>query len=330
MEPIWKDYNVMLYGSPAATSVEFRILVGDAVIYQGRAYRRPGASTITARINDICADYFTRTWGENAGDADPFVTFTIQYRMAGSGWMPVGTVTFRPDWSYEPDYIPESDGCNFPPVASFVPGQLLPITIVGETAATAVVTIRTPNGDYNLDFNGDFFVYGNTPTDVTLEGDEDGHAHWLDLSQWPTATEVSVAGRTWKVADVCGAVVLYYINAYGYWDAMVLEGRTGRRDALTRYNAKHEYNNGQTYARGEQTYAVEVVPTYTLRTGGLTTDQAALMHHLLNSPCVYMQEDGGDVVPIVLTGTDTEYQNQRGTLHFYEFGAVLAQDRQRR
>ena len=53
------------------------------------------------------------------------------------------------------------------------------------------------------------------------------------------------------------------------------------------------------------------------------------MHHLLNSPTVYLHDVvKGKVYPIVLTGSVTEHKNNR--LNQYAIEAELAQDRIRR
>ena len=53
------------------------------------------------------------------------------------------------------------------------------------------------------------------------------------------------------------------------------------------------------------------------------------MHHLLNSPLVYLHDvSTGLIRPIVLTGNVTEYKQQ--ALNVYAIEAELAQDRIRR
>ena len=56
--PIWKDKFVTL-GSGAYH--DFTVYAGPtnlaSVIYQGRAYKKPGEANVMVRVNDICADY---------------------------------------------------------------------------------------------------------------------------------------------------------------------------------------------------------------------------------------------------------------------------------
>ena len=76
-----------------------------------------------------------------------------------------------------------------------------------------------------------------------------------------------------------------------------------------------DYDNGTADARGRVNYAMEIQRRYTMHTGWLTDEQSARMHHLLNSPCVYLQDlasAGADIVPVVLTNTTTEYKTYLG------------------
>ena len=54
--PLWKDYVVNL---GTGDSIQYRILLHDVeyVIYTGKAYKKPGETNITVKVNDICADY---------------------------------------------------------------------------------------------------------------------------------------------------------------------------------------------------------------------------------------------------------------------------------
>lgn len=95
------------------------------------------------------------------------------------------------------------------------------------------------------------------------------------------------------------------------------------------------YDNNDALARGTVNYANEVAKTYTLRTGLLTEEGAANMHHLIGSPLVFLQDfaNDGEVVPITIDDKSVEAKtfNSNGRRPIqYTIKATLARDRVRR
>ena len=156
----------------------------------------------------------------------------------------------------------------------------------------------------------------------------------LDLSPFSGLASVTVEGVTYQVLqDACQRFAAYYVNAYGGWDSLLLEGKETRRDELTRHTYRHDYDNADPAARGTKDYAIEVSPAWTLNTGLLTDDESSRMHHLLNSTEVYLCELAtGRLFPVVLTDTETphrRYADERRPVQ-YAFNATLARERFRR
>lgn len=309
--PIWKDRTVTL--ASGADYADFEIHTGSAageLIYSGRAYRRPGSADVVARINDICADYLnTGASGfAHAPGVETFVTVV--------GGTAVDTVTFVADWSYE---------------------------------ATRAITAATPLSDPvlpELDPRQTFMVsYLGTPGSVTLTfqdgttqavalSDAGPATALLDLATYSGLASVTYNGTTWTVAERCARYLSAYVNAFGGWDTLVLDGIALQSDALTRHTIDTDYDNADASVRGRKDYAIEVAPAWTLRTGILTDDQSEKMRHLLNSTEVYLL-DFADMVwrPVVLTDSGQQVQTYKGNGRrpcIYEFNAQLAQERFRR
>lgn len=156
------------------------------------------------------------------------------------------------------------------------------------------------------------------------------------------ATAKAQDGQTlmsWEVrpamtGESCYRYVLFYRNARGGWDAMPMLGRESMQDTLTRHDSEREYDNAVQGSRGTYCYAVEIERTWTLRTGWLTDAQSLKMHNLLNSPEAWLYDmEQGLFLPVVLTGTTTDYRTYRGegaSLVRYDITATLAQQRTRR
>ncbi len=313
--PIWKDRIVTL--AAGADSADFEIRIGSAagtLLYAGRAYRRPGSADVVARINDVCADYLASTLPASsfpppsARIAETFVTV-----VSGSA---VDTVTFVADWSYDQlRTITASTPISDPILPELDPRQPFLVSYLG-----------TP-GSVTLTFQD------NTTQTVALSGAGPATAV-LDLANYDGLASVTYNGTTWKVAENCSRFLVAYFNAFGGWDTLVLDGIPVRRDDLVRHTIDTDYDNTDTTARGRRDYAIEVSPAWTLRTGILTDAQSEKMHHLLNSPDVYLL-DFADMVwrPVVLTDTTHDEQTYRSNGRrpaVYEFNAQLAQERFRR
>lgn len=140
--------------------------------------------------------------------------------------------------------------------------------------------------------------------------------------------------RPAMTGESCYRYALFYRNARGGWDAMPMLGRESMQDSLTRHDSEREYDNAVQGSRGTYCYAVEIERTWTLRTGWLTDAQSLKMHNLLNSPEAWLYDmEQGLFLPVVLTGTTTDYKTYRGegaSPVRYDITATLAQQRTRR
>lgn len=328
-EPIWKDYYVTLTSKtdPTSPGYDFYIALQTpfTIIFEGMAYPAPGETYPRIRINDICADYLAHNFLQ--APATPYEATFIVGRAATS----IEAVTFFNDWSYDPYYNRDTDGLAFPIIPTFAPGQLLPFSALGDTI-TAVITMedgttvtrvltREGGNDFNEDFNEDFAI-GLI---------EYGDAFVLPMDDYPNAVSVQIGGKVFRRTGRCCRYVLYYVNAHGGWDALPVEGRSIRNDALTRHTLERTYDNNDYAARGGATIVNEIRPKWEFWTGWLNADQSGRMHHLLNSPSVYIHDLEEDIVrPLLLTASTTEYKDTPGRLYAYKIEAQLAQDRIRR
>lgn len=323
MQPIWQDAFCTL-ASGVSGGVSFRVRVYEAgawtTIYTGVCNPRPGSSDAVVRVNDICAAYLTRNWPTNAEDDFYQAAFQIQASLAGN-WTTIDTITFTRDWSYDNWINPAMDIPVRPVLDVLLPNQYLPIfSNDGHFRATIIGV------DFNDDFNIDF---SSLPWYVDYE--RDGYTYMLDLSAYPGWQLIEANGLQYRPAAFCGNYVLYYINAYGGWDSLPVQGRTVQTDGYTRHTLEKSYDNNTYTARGTNNYVTEIAERFVLHTGPLTTDQSERMHNITGSTFVYLHDmNTGRVHPVVLTVSSAERQTRAGVLHFYEIEAQLAQERIRR
>lgn len=337
LAPIWKDRAVTL---DTATYADYEIRTGDSsgpVIYQGRAYARPGEADVVARINDICAPFLGAGLPDFGSRFTPMqVSETFVTLVGGSV---VDTITFYNDWSYDAGFTADvNEPLSDPIIAELDPRQWLVFSVLSGAQAVSVVltfadgttaTISVPvafSADFNDDFNGDYATEDDPGRSGTAV---------LDLSQFSDVVSVEFMGVTLPVRQTaCAKFAVYYTNAYGGWDSLLLDGQDALTDNLTRHTIKRDYDNTDLDGRGIKDYALEISPEWTLRTGILTDEQSWKMAHLLNSVEVYLCDLGsGAFRPVVLTDTSAArqtYASNGRRPNQYTFTARLAQERIRR
>ena len=343
--PIWKDYFVTL-GMRAV--IPFRIRVQDQngnIIYNGKSHIKPGETNNSIRINDICADYLTNALPALSQAEFSALSFPLNFVVETflEYWTIAGQVQFMNDWSYDDSYNPATMGMSFPVNGRIDSRQWLVFTAYNASTITATLTFTDGTTsqviipvEISADFNYDRFPdEGIFNTDFARSARAAGSGTAVfDLSAWNNVASVTINGKTWEVVTDCREWVVYYVNAYGGWDSLLIEGNTIETDSLKRHTREMEYDNRSIQNRGTQNYVNEITKSYTLHTSWMSDAESLRMHHLLNSPEVYLFNiNTGDMIPVTLNNTTTEfktYKNNGGRLVNYTIDATLAQERIRR
>ena len=119
----------------------------------------------------------------------------------------------------------------------------------------------------------------------------------------------SLTGGAYNVLADCGEYALYYLNAYGGWDALLIDGTVLKKSTITQYTTDRNINNSR--IEFEQTkYINEIQDAYEINTGFLTDEQAAnLSNNLIPSKEVYLHFLNDDkLIPVLITDTSVTYQ----------------------
>lgn len=344
--PIWKDYTVNLDEADASLAtldaIDFEVYhtADTSLIYTGRAYRRPGAAHVTLRINDICRPFVVSPFPElmaqgfeplAASDAPEFEVVALDGN--GDGYT-ADTVKFLPDWSYDYARDYTTSVLAAPINGKIDPRQMMTFTVRDTIQVTAVITFAdgtttsvtintgTP-GSFGDDFGDDFNV--GDPCDGNV---------LLDISNYPGAISVDILGVHYDVVDPCHAYAIYYRNAFGGWDSLLLDGTVVPADGYARKTTERVIDNSVQTARAKVQYLNVVTPRWTLHTGWLKDDEVARLHHLTGTVEAYLCDLAtGDLLPVNITDGEAVYHtlqtNGRRPVYF-ELNAELAQGRERR
>lgn len=336
--PIWKDYFVTL---GTGVVIPFRIRVQDQsgdIIYNGKSHIKPGKTNNSIRINDICADYLTNALPALSQAEFSALSFPLNFVVEAflQDWNVAGQVQFMNDWSYDDSYNPATMGMSFPVNGRIDSRQWLVYTVYNASTITATLTFTDGttsqviipveiSADFSDDFNTDFARSARAAGSGTAV---------FDLSAWDNVASVTINGKTWEVVTDCREWVVYYVNAYGGWDSLLIEGNVKETDTITRYTREMEYDNRNVQNRGTQNYANEIVKSYNLVTGWLSDEEASRMHHLINSTEVYLYDIiTQEMIPVVIPSTSCEYKTYKNNgckLVNYTINVDVAHNRVRR
>lgn len=335
-EPIWRDITIAT-GGTADAPVSFTITANGVQVYAGKSYEDE------ISISDILADFLSGRIPETITRSTSLGTSKItgyrcEYSVKDDADEVLGSGVAIYDWSY--DYANSLQRLKSAPINGRLdPRMPLIWTENCEAADEVKVTGYKLEGDFLIgDYNNDYS--GATVSQDYAKQLTDAAAYNFILSPF----EIQAMGWQWlvrgadsqvfKVVRACHRYALYYVNALGGVDFLLLEGNCSESDSLTRSTYRSRRDTTDERTRGTHEYRVESQKTYTLRTGLLTTEEAAKMHHLMESPLVCLWDNVEQLmIPIVITDTAFEYKTYKSNgrqLIQYTIAADLAQGRERR
>lgn len=346
---IWKEFDSD-FGDVDEADFLIHASTHGKIIYSGHAVRQPGQETLKVRINDICADYIRQYSNSLPITKEGSNTIFVVINTSVSPNKIVDSVSFIWDWSYKSGIDFSSKRLLSAPVSQFLGrGQYVVLSYYRRNDALSreiPYSIGTADGNSNtyslrqmskLDADADFlfpfplpvgpnYVYNYSPDEIYgAEGIE-----YVDF--YPVMGSVNTVQRYYMDRE-CHEYALYYINAFGGWDTLLLRGRVSVEMDVDR----HTYTLPGTMerrTRGTVNYLNEIGATYTLRTGWLTEEGAANIWHLTGSTDVYLCYIPTDEwTPLVLADKSTQiktYGGEGGRMISYEFKASAARKGVRR
>lgn len=135
-----------------------------------------------------------------------------------------------------------------------------------------------------------------------------GVATWVRDCSDLAGSQFTINGVTYDI-NYCGDFGVYYVGRRGGWNAFLFEGPCKRTDRLTDYKYNKTINN-TTLAFENDKYQVDINPTYELKTGWLSDEEAAIFaRDLISTPKLYLHNLNTDeIVPALITNTSAEYK----------------------
>lgn len=118
----------------------------------------------------------------------------------------------------------------------------------------------------------------------------------------------TVNGVTYDVS-YCGDYAVYYVGRKGGWNSFLFEGVSKKVDQLTDYKYNRVVNNTSIDFENNK-YMVEINPTYELKTGWLSDEEAELFaRDIISTPKMYLHKlIENEIVPALVMDSSAEYK----------------------
>lgn len=314
-------YNPIIYKAETEEEyLEYSIEKDRNVIFYGKSYKRPGDTFIEFRLNDIFENYLSNSITiQNAVTLNILDGYTIKANLS------IGDknieYTIINNWAYKE--IPGTE--NFTK-STFISDPISTDIDPRQYFLSSVITNAS-------DRNPVRYTFGTVPYRPTVTGRGiNGYYFMKKVGNINTITaEIGDNTMTYNVVN-CYDYVLYYKNAFGGWDSLLLKANVKQSDELS-YETYKKYPNSFTdFSR--TTYMTTITPTWTLYTGILTDEQAEKMYHLITSNAVYLHNLIKDeITPVNIDNNVFEhksYKNNGNRMFYYEINCTASQDKYRK
>lgn len=296
--PVWKDTKVVTETSQ--DSIDYSISVDGNTIFNGKTYRMPGSSQASIYINRLVRDYLSSKIDfDSRKSVQPQDKYLQAFTLTLGDGIRALRYTIYNDYGYDDTIKDGAINVLSRPLSDVVdPRQIVFCTFADLTS--------------------------NTTHDIEVESQKKGTTLASSTSgRCKTFTvKASVIGDTITVTDVkagevlasyevretCADYCLYYLNAHGGFDHLLIKGNSLRTDDFKRVEITRDVDN-TTLQHGRQSVSVEIQPKWKLYTDHLTDAQWALTHHLLGSTQVFLHDFAtDDIIPVVITANSAEYR----------------------
>lgn len=289
VEPVWKDDSVTIVGD----YTQYTLFADGAGVYNGAVYGLDGRAEIS--VNDIAKQYLSNgdiNWGsEKWTNGEYCRAFTI----ADDNGDTLFKRSYYNSYGYDED-IPTNGSLMIlnAPIDPEIPfGAEIPFSVFSKASANYTI------------YKGDAVAYNGTNPSKT----ETNHLFRADGVNVP----YTIGGKEYyrSVTRCAGQYVIYYVNAFGGWDALTVKGNSKRSDNITIYSYDRRRDNATTRHQTTR-YMDDMTGSWELHTGWLDDQSSKRMRHLVESNLVYLYDlDKDKLIPVVMTDTKLSYLTYR-------------------
>lgn len=310
IRPVWRDELFTIESED--DSINYKIVddATDKIIYAGKAVKLPDSDSIKLNIaklisNELTNSFPTKT--ELLNNVNIQHNYCKTFNIVANDSV-IGTYSYYNSWGYED--LP-SDFHIAAPIRPVVDRrQYLFTSLFNPSLDAATINImakpKLSTEDYNLitvnidDLN---------PRLITLPLFNFPVIDRIRLFKMPTnPTLPNITYLTYDVIDSCCEYCLYYCNAFGGWDSLLVNGNVKKSDKITSHYYSQNFNN-TTYEFEKTKYLNVISTSYELYTDWFNDDEQSRLYHLLESTQVYLHNlNKNEILPVNITNNTCEYK----------------------
>lgn len=310
-QPIWKDIYYTKYNTPI---LDYTIYNEDNIpIYKGKSIATPDSNDVTFNINKVCSNYLSSSLSEDISNRIEYINdyakfFTIKEKNDSvAGEKPIAQYRFYNNYLYDVEkggiFISEPirqknngyattvdvDRRQYMVISAYYKGDGSKEISVIETTAIGGSKIKS-------------IVIDNTSQMVRFYRD----SSLKNVSYYTKNTEDK--SFNFNIVNTCYDYCLYYVNAYGGWDSLLIDANVKKVDKIESKYYNRAFNNTTTQFEKKK-FTNVITPQYTLHTGWFNDDEQSRLYHLLESTEVYLHNLNTDeIVPVNITNNTCEYK----------------------
>lgn len=302
--PIWKDTEASYV--KVGDSQTFTISVDGNIIYNGRLVKRPGDVTLITYINRLVKDYLSAKIDfVRRQTIHPQDNYVREFTISPATSAGVSAYKFYCDYGYEEGGVADNTlSVISRPLSNVVdPRQIFFCTLADlsdNNSHSVRVQLRNQKRILLSALRNQVQTF-TPPLSQSMVGDI------IDVYD-------NMAGEvlaSYEVRNTCAEYALYYLNAHGGYDHLLINGTSKRSDNIKRTEITRVVDN-TTLKHGRSDVHTEITRTWHLNTGHLTDAQWAKTHHLLGSTHVFLHNlDSGEIVPVVIKANKADFNTYR-------------------
>ena len=293
--PIWKDTEIKLDPDEIGMTnnlnyINYRLVVNDEVVYNGRAYLKNSESTATVLINDILKEFLKSelhlTVDGMQKPSNSYLMATLQINNEANnenGWIDFKVLRTYDDWTYKYKEHPVNEHYITSPIINKVDDRQIFIFSFADYLDDEIYTANINGVQYVI--NNEFKTYiKNKPT-----------------------SDITVDDMTFKVERTNYTYCIYYKNKKGGYSWMLFNRASKQTDKFTFDKLKIDSNN-TTLKHSDTIYQTQINETWKLKTDYMNDKQAEKMTELFGSTEMWLHSLEDDIItPVIVTDASAEH-----------------------
>ena len=310
MKPIWMD---TYYIDSVNSTLQYTITADNEVVYSGKSIALPNTNEIIFNVNQLCGNYLNSHLPNGIADGYYLIDdYAKLFQVVGKNDSVAGEKVIA-QYRFYNSYLYEDDNSVFlnRPIKIKYNERGMPMTVVDKRQYSfCSIYNKTPN-----ETTVRYYKLGGTTVNEQAIIDNNAQSVFIERNAYNgvggTSQLVFTANGeqyTIKVEDTCYDYCIYYCNALGGWDSLLVGGNTIKNDKIASKYYKKDFNN--TTTEFEKTKFMNIItPTYRIYTDWFNDDEQSRLFHLLESTEVYLHNLLTDKIePVIITNSNCEYK----------------------